>query len=242
MTILGWQFRVKFWPTVAATLAIVILLMLGNWQLSRAQEKETRQEQLDRLSQQPVISLPTTQIRLEDYQFRQIEVHGTYVPSHTIYLDNKIYRGVVGYQIITPVRLGTSSMHVLINRGWVAAGRTRDQLPNVPTPSDEVRILGIANSPTQRTLELSTETVSGRVWENLHLDRYRQATGLTLQPLVILQQNDVKDGLVRQWSRPDSGATRNLGYAFQWFSMALAVLILYLVLSVKRDRPKNTQR
>lgn len=230
------------WPTVAATLAIVILLMLGNWQLSRAQEKETRQEQLDRLSQQPVISLPTTQIRLEDYQFRQIEVHGTYVPSHTIYLDNKIYRGVVGYQIITPVRLGTSSMHVLINRGWVAAGRTRDQLPNVPTPSDEVRVLGIANSPTQRTLELSTETVSGRVWENLHLDRYRQATGLTLQPLVILQQNDVKDGLVRQWSRPDSGATRNLGYAFQWFSMALAVLILYLVLSVKRDRPKNTQR
>lgn len=242
MTILGWQFRVKLWPTVAATAAIVILLMLGNWQLSRAQEKETRQEQLDRLSQQPVISLPTTQIRLEDYQFRQIEVHGTYVPSHTIYLDNKIYRGVVGYQIITPVRLGTSSMHVLINRGWVAAGRTRDQLPNVPTPSDEVRVLGIANSPTQRTLELSTETVSGRVWENLHLDRYRQATGLTLQPLVILQQNDVKDGLVRQWSRPDSGATRNLGYAFQWFSMALAVLILYLVLSVKRDRPKNTQR
>lgn len=242
MTILGWQFRVKFWPTVAATLAIIILLMLGNWQLSRAQEKETRQEQLDRLSQQPVISLPTTQIRLEDYQFRQIEVHGTYVPSHTIYLDNKIYRGVVGYQIITPVRLGTSSMHVLINRGWVAAGRTRDQLPNVPTPSDEVRVLGIANSPTQRTLELSTETVSGRVWENLHLDRYRQATGLTLQPLVILQQNDVKDGLVRHWSRPDSGATRNLGYAFQWFSMALAVLILYLVLSVKRDRPKNTQR
>ena len=242
MTILGWQFRVKLWPTVAATLAIVILLMLGNWQLSRAQEKETRQEQLDRLSQQPVISLPTTQIRLEDYQFRQIEVHGRYVPSHTIYLDNKIYRGVVGYQIITPVRLGTSSMHVLINRGWVAAGRTRDQLPNVPTPSDEVRVLGIANSPTQRTLELSTETVSGRVWENLHLDRYRQATGLTLQPLVILQQNDVKDGLVRQWSRPDSGATRNLGYAFQWFSMALAVLILYLVLSVKRDRPKNTQR
>lgn len=241
MTILGWQFRVQLWPTVAATLAIVILLMLGNWQLSRAQEKETRQEQLDRLSQQPVISLPTTPIRLEDYQFRQIEVHGRYVPSHTIYLDNKIYRGVAGYQIITPVKLGASSMHVLINRGWIAAGRDRNQLPNVPTPSGEVIVSGIANSPTQRTLELSAETVSGQVWENLHLDRYREATGLTLQTLVILQQDDVKDGLIRQWSRPDSGAARNLGYAFQWFSMALAVLILYLVLSVKRDRSKNTQ-
>ncbi len=241
MTISGWQFRVKLWPTVAATLVIIVLLMLGNWQLSRAQEKEARQQRLDRLSQQPVISLPTTPIRLEDFQFRQIEVRGTYVPSHTIYLDNKIHRGVAGYQIITPVKLGASFMHVLINRGWVAAGRDRNQLPNVPTPSSEVIVSGIANSPTQRTLELSAETVSGRVWENLHLDRYREATGLTLQTLVILQQDDVKDGLIRQWSRPDSGAARNLGYAFQWFSMALAVLILYLVLSVKRDRSKNTQ-
>ncbi len=199
-----------------------------------------RQQQLDRFSQQPVISLPTTPIRLEDYQFRQIEVRGTYVPAHTIYLDNKIHRGVAGYQIITPVKLGASSMHVLINRGWVAAGRDRNQLPNVPTPSSEVIVSGIANSPTQRILELSAETVSGRVWENLHLDRYREATGLTLQTLVILQQDDVKDGLIRQWSRPDSGAARNLSYAFQWFSMALAVLILYLVLSVKRDRSKNT--
>jgi surfeit locus 1 family protein len=239
MTILGWQFRVKFWPTAAAIFFMVVMVMLGNWQLSRAQEKEARQEQLNRLSQQPVISLPTTLIKLEDYQFRKVEVHGTYVPSHTIYLDNKINQGRAGYQVITPVKLGESSMHVLINRGWVAAGRTRSELPNIPTPSSRITVSGIANSPTMRTLELSTETVSGQVWENLHLDRYRKTTGLTLQPLVILQENDVKDGLVRQWSRPDSGASRNLGYAFQWFSMALAVLILYLVLSVKRDPPKN---
>lgn len=241
MTILGWQFNIKLWPTVAAIFFMVVLLMLGNWQLSRAQEKEARQERLDQLSQQPVVSLPTTPVKLKDYQFRQIEVHGTYVPSHTIYLDNKINRGIAGYQIVTPVKLGKSSMHVLINRGWIAAGRSRNQLPNVPTPDGQITVSGIAHSPTQRTLELSTKTVSGRVWENLHLDRYRKATGLTLQPLLILQQNDVKDGLVRKWSRPDSGAARNIGYAFQWFSMALAVLILYLVLSVKRDHPKNTQ-
>ena len=92
-----------------------------------------------------------------------------------------------------------------------------------------------------RTLELSTETVSGQVWENLHLDRYRKVTGLTLQPLVVLQENNVKDGLLREWTRPDSGASRNLGYAFQWFSMALAILILYLVLNVKRNHPKNAK-
>ena len=81
--------------------------------------------------------------------------------------------------------------------------------------------------------------MSGQVWENLDLERYRSTTGLLLQPVMILQQDDIEDGLVRQWVRPDSGAGKNLGYAFQWFAMALAVLIIYLVLSVKRERSEN---
>ena len=212
---------------------------MGNWQLSRAQEKDDKQAKLNQLSQEPVVSIPTSLIKLENYQFRKVEVHGTYVPSHTIYLDNKINRGRAGYQIITPVKLDESSMHVLINRGWIAAGRTRSDLPEILTPSGKVMVSGIAESATMRTLELSTETVSGKVWENLHLERYREATGLQLQPLLILQENKVKDGLLRAWTRPDSGSSRNLGYAFQWFAMAFAIIILYLVLNVKRSHPKK---
>ncbi|MDO8437659.1 MAG: SURF1 family protein [Nitrosomonadaceae bacterium] len=220
---------------------MVVMLLLGNWQLSRAQEKEARQEQLERLSQQPAVTMPIAPVRLEDFKFHQVEASGTYVPAHTIYIDNKTYKGIAGYHIITPLRLGTSSMHVLVNRGWVAAGDDRSKLPQVPTSTDQVIVTGVAISPTQRTLELSTETVLGQVWENLHLERYREATGLALQPVVILQQGDLKDGLVRQWDRPDSGAARNLGYAVQWFAMALTIMIIYLVLSVKRERPQDEQ-
>ncbi len=241
MTILGWRFKPQLWPTVAAVSVIWVMLLLGDWQLSRAQEKEERQEQLERLSQQSAISMPTIPIRLEDFKFRQVEASGTYVPAHTIYLDNKIYKGIAGYHAITPLRLGASSMHVLVNRGWVAASSDRGKLPEILTPTDQVVISGIAISPTQRILELSTETVSGQVWENFHLERYREVTGLALQPVMILQKDDLKDGLVRQWDRPDSGAARNLGYAFQWFAMALTIMIIYLVLSVKRERSQKKQ-
>ena len=240
MTIFGWQFRGNFLPTVAAVFFVVLTVMLGNWQISRAEEKEARQAQLNKLSQGPVISIPTTPITLKDYQYRKVEVHGTYVPAHTIFLDNKIHKGIVGYQIITPIRLSGSSMHVLINRGWVAAGRTRYELPDISTPTGRVMVSGIVESPTIRTLELSTETVAGQVWENLHLDRYRKATGLTLQPLLVLEEKGIDDGLTREWVRPDSGASRNWGYAFQWYSMALAILILYLVLNVKKDQPEKS--
>lgn len=236
MTISGWRFKPRLWSTVVAAVVITIMVQLGNWQLSRAQEKDSRQERLDRLSQEPAVALPPVEVKLEDFLYRQVEARGEYVPGHTIYLDNKIYKGVAGYHIITPLRIGTSSMHVLVNRGWAPADRDRTKLPEVPTPTGPVIVSGIATTAMQKTLELSRDMVSGRVWENLDLDRYRQATKLILQPVMILQKDDVQDGLVRQWPRPDSGSAKNLGYAVQWFAMALAVLITYLVLSGKRER------
>lgn len=242
MTISGWRYTPRLWSTIVAVIVVVIMVQLGNWQLSRAREKESRQEQLDLLSRQPAVTMPSTPVKLEDFRYRKVEANGVYVPSQTIYLDNKIYRGVAGYHIITPVRLGTSNMHVLVNRGWVAARRDRSQLPEVPTPDGPVDISGLATAASQKTLELSGELVSGRVWENLDLDRYRTASGLTLQPVMLLQQDDIKDGLIREWPRPDLGIGKNLGYALQWFAMAAAVVIIYLVLSVKRERTASQQK
>jgi surfeit locus 1 family protein len=239
MTISGWRFTPRLWSTVAAVVVITIMVQLGNWQLSRAREKESRQEKLDTLSQQPPVSLPASPVKLEDFQYRKIEAQGVYLPKYTIYLDNKIYKGMVGYHIITPLRIGASSMHVLVNRGWAAAERDRSKLPEVVTPSGPLVVSGIATTATQKTLELSKEVVSGQVWENLDLERYRDVTGLQLQPVMILQQDGTKDNLIREWARPDLGIGKNLGYAAQWFAMALAVLIIYLVLSVKRERTQK---
>lgn len=236
MTISGWRFTPRLWSTVVAVIVVTIMVQLGNWQLSRAREKESRQEQLDVLSRQPAVTIPPTPVKLEDFQYRKVEASGSYVPDHTIYLDNKIYRGAAGYHVITPLRIGGSDMYVLVNRGWIAANRDRSKLPEIPTPDGPVDISGVAATAAQKTLELSDELVSGRVWENLNLERYRAATGLALQPVMILQQDDVKDGLIREWPRPDIGIGKNLGYALQWFAMAAAVSIIYLVLSVKRER------
>jgi surfeit locus 1 family protein len=240
MTISAWRFTPKLWSTVLAALVIVIMIQLGNWQLSRAREKESRQEQLDMLSREPAVALPEAPVKLEEFQYRRVEARGVYAPAHTIFLDNKINQGAVGYHVITPLRIGKSSMYVLVNRGWVAADLDRNRLPSIATPDGQVTISGTATTASQKTLELSKEVVSGPVWANLDPQRYASITGLAVQPVMILQQDDLNDGLVRKWARPDSGSAKNWGYAFQWFAMALAVLIIYLVLSVKRERSKNT--
>ena len=239
MIVLGYSFTPKIWSIIVTAAFVFLFIELGNWQLSRADEKNAQQAQLDRLSQQPITSLPNIRVKLEDFQYREVEISGEYLPSHTIYLDNKTYKGVAGYHVLTPIKLANSSLHVLINRGWVAGGLDRSVLPDVPLVQGEVMVTGIVVSPEQRMLQLTDQVITGTVWNNLDVQRYQETTGLELQPILVLQQDQLEDGLVRQWDRPDSGSAKNMGYAIQWFSLAATAIIIFLVLNVKRKRSES---
>ncbi len=231
----GYQFKPKFWQTLVTVLAVVLFVKLGLWQLSRAEEKEARYARLEYYAQHPAVTIPVTAVNLDDYQYRQVEIRGYFDPEHTIFLDNKLYQGIAGYHVLTPLRLVDSSMHVLVNRGWVSGGNDRSILPDVLTPTNQVVITGIVVSPSIKTLSLSDEQITGKVWQNFDWDIYQRMTDLTLQPLLLLQQGEtVNDGLIRQWEKPDAGSSKNFGYAFQWFSLAVVVFVIYLVLNVKQ--------
>ena len=92
--------------------------------------------------------------------------------------------------------------------------------------------------PSQRYLELSTEVAEGKVWQNLTLERYRAAMPIAIQPVVIQQENDLGDGLMREWDAPDLGIEKHYGYAFQWFALAAAILIFYLAIHVRKRAPQ----
>ncbi|MCO6427764.1 SURF1 family protein [Nitrosomonas communis] len=237
---MNYQFKPRWWIVLLTIALTLIFVRLGLWQLSRANEKELRQERIERYAREPAITLPSTPIKLEDFQYRQVEVRGNFIEDHAIYLDNKIHQGIAGYEVVAPIKIANSSRYVLVNRGWIAAGTDRSQLPTVFFPKEEVIVTGIVTSPAIKTMQLSREIVVGKLWVNLDLEHYQEITGLTLQPILLLQQdNQIKDGLIRQWVRPDSGASKNIGYAFQWFFLAATTCIIFLVLNVKRNSSKK---
>jgi surfeit locus 1 family protein len=202
----GYSFRPRLWALALAAAACAAGIALGNWQLRRADEKR-----------QP---LP------------RVAIEGEFVPRFTVYLDNKTRRGRIGYEVITPLRLVNSQSHILINRGWVEAARTRDVLPEVPTPSGEVRIEGIALAGLPKVLVL--EDSRGKVRQSLSIDAYAAETGLVLQPRVIEQHSSAPDGLARDWPPHDAGIEKHQGYALQWYSLAALAVVLALVLSFRK--------
>jgi surfeit locus 1 family protein len=228
------SFRPALLPGVLALLAIAATVSLGNWQTRRAEEKLALGRELDAAGRGPMLSLPAAAVDVRGYAFRRVSVRGEYLPMHTILLDNKVRRGVAGYQVLTPMKIAGGEVAVLVNRGWVAAGTRRDVLPQISTPAGIATVEGVAVVPGSHIVELDAKTEDGIVWQNLVLARYAKWSGLALQPVVLQQTSDTADGLVRVWERPDTGADKHRGYAFQWYALALTLLIIYVALSFKR--------
>jgi surfeit locus 1 family protein len=230
----GRQFRPGLVVTAATIAFCALTVSLGMWQTRRAAEKESLQATLDAHGAEPRLALSATPVAPEATALRRVAARGEYAERFAILLDNKVHRGRVGYQVLAPLRIAGGDMHVLVNRGWVPAGRTRDELPKVATPAGSQAVEGVAVVPTTRIYELAPDSPRTAVWQHLVLDRYRAWSGLEVQPVVIQQTNDAGDGLVREWDRLDSGADRHRGYALQWFALALLAVVLYVVLNFKR--------
>jgi surfeit locus 1 family protein len=208
----GYSFRPRLLPWAIALLACAAGIALGQWQTRRAEEKRAAAKQL------------------ED---KKVELNGTLLPQHTVLLDNKIRDGRAGYEVLMPLKLADGRC-VLVNRGWIAAGPTRDALPQVRTPAGEVRIEGIAREHLPRALQLAGAPQTGKLRQNLELQAFAAETGLALAPFFVEQRSALDDGLVRDWPRPDSGVEKHEAYALQWYSLAALAVVLAAVLSFRK--------
>jgi len=230
----GYRFQLSLWPTLAAVAGIALTLALGNWQLDRGHEKSALAERIKSASRDALVAMPAVEIRAEDVQWRRVEARGRFEPKYAVLIDNRVLHGAAGYHVVMPLKLGASERYVLVNRGWVAGSSARSQLPQISTPPGMVTVVGLATVPSKRYLELSTQVAEGNVWQNLTLERYRATVPIAIQPVVIQQENDLGDGLQREWAPPDVGITTHYGYAFQWFALAAVILIFYLVTHVRK--------
>lgn len=221
-----------------AVSGVVATIMLGNWQSGRAHEKEAMQlRQENALSQRPVLFDVHT-LTVTSMLYKRVEVRGRFLDQHTILLDNRLRNGVAGYEVLTPLSLD-GQRAVLINRGWVRASADRSDLPRTQAPAGDLSLTGLALPVSDRYMQLSGQTISGHLWQNLDFPRYRQHTGLDLLPLVIQQQDPGVDGLDRHWPRPDLRIDTHRAYALQWYTLAAAIAIIYVIHHVRSRRRRS---
>ncbi len=235
------RWRPGWLPLAATIFGVALTAAAGYWQLGRAHEKEALRRAYERAESEAPVRVSAAPANIEALRLRKVQVEGEFVADQLILLDNKTRNGEVGYEVIMPLRIAGTSMHVLVNRGWIAAPRERAKLPAIHSPAATVTVTGMATVPG-RFLELSAFEPSGPVWQNLTVARFAARSGFAVQPVVIEQQNDLGDGLLRVWRPPDFGTARHYGYAVQWFSFCGLIFFLWLYFYVQTSRSKKNQK
>ena len=219
------------WPTLGAAALVALTLYLGVWQTHRGDEKQERQRLLEERILESPVALTGSVENAEPLVYRRVRASGEFQASGQVYLDNQVLHERAGYFVVTPLALRDGAL-VLVNRGWIARGPAYPEPPPAPPPAGSVEVTGLATLPPARFVELG-QPVSGNVWQNLTIARYRETTKSRVLPVIVLSDT-AGAGLEAVHETPDAGVARHREYALTWFSLAATALALWIALNVKR--------
>lgn len=247
------------WKLISVGLVLLaILIRLGFWQLDRAEEKRQLLSFIEHQQSLPALSFSEAVLNetgsTEDgaqLAYRQIRLRGEFDRSHYWLIDNKVFRGKVGYEVVAPF-YATSGEVVLVNRGWVAAPSRREVLPGVSFPESEIEIRGrfIPVSNNKMVRNISSSNLEGQ-WpvriQQLSIVEAQQALNSenlvsTSLPQEILQlsPND-PSALEMVWRDVNVSASKHQGYAAQWFSMAVVLVIALIIANIRVHKTSLSQ-
>ena len=232
------EFRPSRWPTLVTLVLFGFLLSLGFWQLDRAQQKREIMNKYQLDKDDAVIRINADMQSVGDLEYQRASSVGRYDSAHQLLLDNRTHEGRAGYQVLTPFILQESEVVVLVNRGWLPVGSSRDRLPEIAVDEAQRTVTGRIKTPTANVFMLGEEE-QRQGWpyriQRIDIPALSAELQRTLLPFVLLLDNGEPDGYLRAWQPlMGFGPERNVGYAIQWFGLAAALLVIYTAVNTRR--------
>ncbi|GMQ52608.1 SURF1 family protein [Halopseudomonas aestusnigri] len=230
------------WPLWVFTLTLLpVLLGLGSWQLQRATEKQAMQASVDALHQataQPLITFAPK----PPPDWQPLILRGQLDARHTWLLDNRTRDGQAGVEVLQAF-LDSSGQWLLVNRGWLP-WPDRRQTPQIDTPSGELQLLAEklpAGSTGWRPGSRRCQAGNGPcVVAQLDPAALREESGVALQDWSVrLTGEGSTAALQLDWPALPMSASRHTGYAVQWFSLAAALIALFIWAGFRPDHRGN---
>ena len=155
--------------------------------------------------------------------------------------------GRAGYFVITPFALSGGGW-LLVNRGWVPVGASRRVLPDVAVAGGERTLRGRADHLPSAGIQMGRPAELRPPFPTVanfpsHDDIARLVREVAWSPAaeVVLLDANQPDGYVRQWQAPGFPPLRHIAYAVQWFGLALALAVIYVVTNSRRRDPAECE-
>lgn len=233
----GYRFSPGLFMTILTFSLAYIMLSLGQWQLSRAQYKDNLQQKIAERQIKPAISYSELPYEKEERVYLPVRLEGVYDTEHSFFLDNRIVDSIVGYEVFTPFKM-TNGLTVLVNRGFLPQGRSRQELPVIVTPGDSAVIEGLLEKIPSKGLVLADDLHKDHGWpavlQYIEIAELEGMLDTRLMAMIVRLSEGGSGGLKFHQPVLNLNSAKNNGYAFQWFAMMSAVLALFFVVNTKK--------
>lgn len=228
-----------------ALLAIALFCRLGIWQLARMHEKQAMLDAsaqvLDARAPHP-LSAATDPQRARDYEWAQ--GGGYFIDAPAVLLDNQIRQGRPGVHAYRVFEAADGGQRLLVDLGWLPLPADR-RMPEVSLPVGSFELRGLLAPPPAAGIVAGTPalqpngTLLAVVLDTQVLEHSLHQPALA--PRVLRLDPSIALGYERDLAMLANTLTpeRHLGYAVQWFGLALAVLVTALVFTLRRWRAER---
>lgn len=237
---------------LAAGALATLTFNLGQWQSRRATEKEALETQRQAALDADELQLSSASVPdVQALRFRRVRLTGQFVPDAWVALDNRLINGRPAVSIIQAFRLQPDNDIVMVDRGLLLRDPAQPRvLPAFSEDAQTVTIQGFFLERFPRTAELWGLRVTdasqihrnGREWSNFNVADFQREFASQLKTSVsgdfVVQQSGAdSSGFVRKAPEWTSDVSKHRGYAFQWYSLTIVLLVGVCVLLWRKRRP-----
>jgi len=231
-------FRPLFWPTLFTAPAVLLLLALGFWQVERLFWKRDLIAQRQAAVAAAPVAAPRSWGGME---FRHVTDEGAFLNDKEIYLGATSEAGRQGYHVLTPL-LEPGGRAVFVNRGFIPAELEDPAKRAAGQIAGTVRVQGVLRLPPAEKPAwfLPDNRPDLNYWFWVDLPAISAADKLDrVAPFYIDADATPNPG---GW--PKGGVTRlalpndHLQYAITWFSLAVALIVIYVLFHRRNAGPK----
>jgi len=237
MHIAGFEFTPPWWAGVLFVLVLALLVTLGTWQVHRGQAKETIIAERSAAGKMSPVSLEAAISGKENG--RRVAISGVYLENRQLLLDNQVWKGRPGYRIWTPLRLSDERL-VMVDRGWVPIGQDRNNPPKPSVPESAQEITGYWRHWPEPGIKFAAPPCDTGKWPRVVLyPEYPQVACNYKVPVLdglFLLSEEAEGGFPRDWQDVGLTPLRHYGYALQWYALALALCVIFIVVNTQKRR------
>ncbi|MBY0378198.1 MAG: SURF1 family protein [Gammaproteobacteria bacterium] len=226
---------------------IILFTYLGFWQLHRYYWKKDLIRRYEQRIQTKPLTLAQLQQPADTLLYHRVQISGEIGPKANVYWQNRYYRDTYGYHVLTPLWIKATQRYLLIDRGFVAqlpAATQKDPLKGMQT------VTGIVYYPDRLGFilgaDVSSNAAGQMLTQSLNFKALSKALEAPIYPFVLYVQSPIEADKRYSWplyvqkmseNRRQTETffgtilppSRHMGYAVQWFAMALVLTIAVVV-------------